>query len=189
MFVCFFSPPKPPSGFPQEINAEITEHQWCVHVFLFFTAEAFLLCDDCYLGNREMSQSVPKQKKKAPQYKGQKKSKFWMCWLALFQHLLFFILFLAPAALLMKTLCTVICHAAGSLWCGSLNAHLVQVFEWRPWVGFTGSDHRSRCRIGAVWLRKKYFVQKSAIANDATDLRKNTVEISLLLVVGMWSKI
>lgn len=105
--------------------------------FLFFTAEAFLLCDDCYLGNREMSQSVPKQKKKAPQYKGQKKSKLWLCWLALLQLLPFLFLFLAPAVLSVKTLCSVICHAAGSL--------LVWQFKCRT------------CSLGSgVWMQESH---------------------------------
>lgn len=167
----------------------------CTCFLMFLTAEAFLLCVDCYLGNREMSQSVPKQKKKAPQYKGQKKSKLRMCWLALFlfKLLLFLFLFLPPAALLVKTLCSVVCRAAGSLRRGGLNArpaHVVrsvgasvQVFECKramSWVhGFRSQKQMPNwCSVTET---KKHFVLKLATAMNAAGLRENTAEITFLV--------
>lgn len=123
----------------------------CFHCFL--TAEAFFLCADFYLGNREMSQSVPKQKKKAPQYKGQKKSKSQICsWALLAYLLLFLFLFVSPAALLVKTLAHSFVVWRASFECTTCS---LQPFQTRrSGFGFTGSDRRSRCRIGAVGLNK-----------------------------------
>lgn len=43
---------------------------------IHFLPAAISLCTCCLSGSRDMPQSVPKQKKKAQQYKGQKKSEY-----------------------------------------------------------------------------------------------------------------